>query len=262
MTDASDPERSKRSASSKQRGRRHNPDSVAALRAASEHREALKQRGEAIDFTLYEKIASETIARKERGRANRCMRCWHDRAQRCICEHLPSDLATRLPIKVLVLQHYKEYLSAGDDAKLLLAMLPADRAELYVHGRKGDWDRLEAELSIDPAHCLLLWPGDGAATVESFVEALPSASPWRQQRQASLESDASTLPLMRIVVLDSVYNSARSMFRFMRKRLATPPAHVALHPNTLSVYHRATKGYATSSTQTVRARPHRATART
>ena len=63
-----------------------------------------------------------------------------------------------------MLQHYKEYLSAGDDAKLPCGF--GDRAELCVHGRKGDWDRLEAELSIDPATAYCR-PGDGA-TVESL----------------------------------------------------------------------------------------------
>ena len=50
-------------------------------------------------------------------------RCWHDAARSCICAHL-SQVATRLPVRVLVLMHHKEYLSAGDDAKLLLAMMP------------------------------------------------------------------------------------------------------------------------------------------
>ena len=36
-----------------------------------------------------------------------------------------GNLVTTGPDKMLVLMHHKEYLKAGDDAKLLLAMLPA-----------------------------------------------------------------------------------------------------------------------------------------
>jgi hypothetical protein len=56
--------------------------------------------------------------------------------------------------------HYKEYLSAGDDAKLLLAMLPPNNVKLYIFGRNGDWEAFVEELSFDPVHTLTLWPGE------------------------------------------------------------------------------------------------------
>ena len=57
------------------------------------------------------------IRRNAQSKGNLCSRCWHDCAQRCVCEHL-SHLQTALPAKakVLVLMHHKEYLNAGDNA--------------------------------------------------------------------------------------------------------------------------------------------------
>jgi len=43
--------------------------------------------------------------------------------------------------------HHKEYFSAGDDAKLLLAQLPEASAELFIFGKTGDWDRFKVELA-------------------------------------------------------------------------------------------------------------------
>ena len=45
--------------------------------------------------------------------------------------------------------------------------------------RERDLDELHAEIDADPTHSLMLWPGEGAQTVEQFVAALPSHSPWR-----------------------------------------------------------------------------------
>ena len=239
------------SASSRQRAR--HSARCAALESAQAAAERFRASGQA-EFELFESVTSEAIARKESFRGNRCPRCWHDREQRCICSWLPSDLRTRMPIKVIVLMHHKEYLSAGDDAKLLLAILPRERAELFVFGRAGDWERLEAELAIDPVHTLLLWPGDGASTVDDFASALPATSPWASAtaaRGSDVEPAADGgWPLLRVVVLDGVYAHARGMFRSLRKRSPNCPPHVALHPSTLSVYHRATKGYARDSSVT------------
>lgn len=86
--------------------------------------------------------------------------------------------------------------------------------------------------------------------VESFVNTkLLSSSPWG----SPLDASASSRPLLRVVVLDGVYNHARNMFKAMRTRLPPDifPPFVALHPTTLSVYHRATKKYGASSGVTV-----------
>ena len=165
--------------------------------------------------------------------------------------------------------HYKEYLSAGDDAKLLLAMLPPNNVKLYIFGRNGDWEAFVEELTFDPVHTLTLWPGEGALTIEQYLSELPNNSPWCQTTSPSGSSsidntrsneDASSIhhPMLRVIVLDGVYSHARTMFKTMRQRLSNDdesynlfPKFVALHPNTVSVYHRAQKNYATASTQTV-----------
>lgn len=209
---------------------------------ARERRLELQRAGASHD-ELLEGIVSGGIARKEQACAHRCPRCWHDRAQKCICARLGS-LATVLNVKLLVLMHHKEYLKSGDDAKLLLAMLPSERAELFVFGRRGDLARLYSELSVDGAHTLILWPGDGAHTVDDFVASAPADSPWRSARSGAPPQRAS--PLLRVLVLDGVYGHARTMFRHLRRAKVTAP-HVALHPATLSVYHRAQKSYGAAS---------------
>jgi DTW domain-containing protein YfiP len=198
---------------------------------------------------LFEKMASTTIEKKEQSRSNRCARCWHDAQTRCICHLVPDLPETRLSIKVLILMHFREYLSAGDDAKLILAMLPPDQAELFVFGKQGDWERFKAEVAIDPVHTLTLWPGEGAQTCPEFISNLPDDSPWRNAN--SDVSPPHKLPTLRVIVLDGVYSQARNMFKTMKKALPTCPPYVALHPETLSVYHRALKNYGESSAKTV-----------
>ncbi len=224
---------------------------------------------------LFEKIATRTVELKEKSRTNRCIRCWHDKNSRCICSHIPPLEGVSLPIKVIVLMHYKEYFSAGNDAKLLLALMPTPMKKLYLFGKKGDWEKFEAECKLDPTHTLLLWPAEDAYTVEDFIERLPIDSPWRNrpkntpdlvegtEKLVVEEKDISAsttnnveacLPTLRVIVLDGVYSQARSMFRTIKRRFPPPivPPYVALHPSSLSVYHRAKKSYADSSAITVK----------
>ena len=237
----------------------------AAVQAVRERTKALREQG-ATNALIHETLTAEALARKEVNHANRCRRCWHDAERRCICKQLPSfTLGVR--VKVLVLQHSSEYLAPGDDAKLLLALCPS-QVSLFIFGKPGDDQALRAELSVDPTHTLLLWPGAGALTIDEFIDTLPEASPWRTNRNAaaavsggteeSLDAARSSsqeptqsceLPLLRVVVLDGVYNDARTMFRHFCKRLqpAQQVRHVALHPKTLSVYHRAKGNYGKAS---------------
>ncbi len=218
---------------------------------------------------LFEKIATRTVEIKESGRSNRCRRCWHDRASRCICSYIPplEENSVTLPIKVMVLMHYKEYLSAGNDAKLLMALLPEKRklSQLFVFGRSGDWENFQQECALDPDHTLLLWPAEKALTVDGFVSQLPEYSPWRQRAARILQQESCDeldlkhkldLPTLRVIILDGVYSQARAMFKTIKRRFSADsipiPPHVALHPKTLSVYHRAQKNYAQSSAVTVR----------
>ncbi len=195
---------------------------------------------------LFEALVSEALERKQARVANRCPRCWHDKVQRCICRRL-GRLHTSLRVRVLVLMHSKEWMCASDDAKLLVAMLPADRVRLYVYGRAGDLDALSDELRADPAHTLVLWPGDGACTVSQWMARLPAGSARALARSRAAPADAAANdappPLLRVLALDGVYHDANAMWRHLVKR-GQPPPHVALHPKTLSVYSRAQHGYA------------------
>jgi DTW domain-containing protein YfiP len=212
---------------------------------------------------LFEAVASDSLHRKCDGNPNRCPRCWHDRRTSCICSQL-EPLTLTLPVKILVLMHYREFLSAGDDAKLLLALLPPDQVKNYVFGQRNALEQLREELAVNPENTLILWPGKGACTVEE----------WRASRAAAGAADAaesgaraeeayddpgasvSSRRLLRVVVLDGVYTHARLMFRTLTAALAADGvriAHVALHPRSLSLYHRAQKRYSTASSATISA---------
>ena len=218
---------------------------------------------------VFEQQAWDALATRLKAQTNRCERCWHDRKQRCICDAV-RNVSLDLPVRVLVLMHYKEYYRASDDAKLLMMMLPPSAARLLIFGRPGDLAALDAELDEDPAHSLLLWPGEGAQTVEQFVAGLPPTSAWKASARrgdtsavatastadasaSAADADASgARPLLRVVVLDAVYRHARTMFRHLQRTRCSPPLqHVALHPKTLSVYSRAQHGYAQASAASV-----------
>ena len=270
---------------------------------------------------LFEYIASRTVRLKEETRQNRCPNCWHDLKLMCICSHLPSILddvttivqqermtppsstststhtteqvedddrhekqsrrTSILPIKVLLMMHYKEYMSAGNDAKLLLKMLPKDNIQLYIFGKYGDWEKFEKECQIDPQHTLTLWPNEDSITVDEFISNhIPENSPWKDYYNSknndkknatskdindnftgllhslSKQQQQQPLPTIRVIVLDGVYSHARTMFRTLSKRLQPQhvPVHVALHPETVSIYHRAQNSYAQSSAITIQKR--------
>ena len=206
---------------------------------------------------LFEKVATKSIDIKTKARTNRCSQCWHDQITHCICSHIQPIQQVHLPIKALVLMHYKEYLSAGNDAKLLLSMLPDELQQLYVFGKEGDWQKFEEECRIDPKHTILLWPSEDAWTVDEWKDRLSRDSPWNSSMHMGQQIHDPTasidLPTLRVVVLDGVYSHARLMFRTMKRRFPPEmmPPHVALHPTTVSVYHRAQKNYAQASATTV-----------
>jgi len=211
---------------------------------------------------LFEQQAYASLSRRLDAQSNRCPHCWHDRLQRCICTSVGGNARLTLNVRVLVLIHHKEFGRASDDAKLLLMMLPPEQQKLFIFGRPGDLEAMMEEVDRDPDHALMLWPGDGALTVDGFLRALPATSAWRRRPPDDGSSSSSnvaagassTRPVLRVVVLDAVYRAARRMFRHLQKqRLATNPSHplqhVALHPTTLSVYSRAQHGYAQASAQ-------------
>ena len=163
--------------------------------------------------------------------------------------------------------HHKEYLNAGNTAKLLLAMLPSTHVELFIFGIASDWKKFESELSIDPTHTMTLWPGVNAITINEFLLKFSNDGALMSKQNhdtrnkivsASTTVPSSTTPstnhTLRVVVLDGVYNHASNMYKNMRKRLPihiNPPA-VALHPLVLSTFHRASKRYAKDSALSVK----------
>ena len=151
----------------------------------------------------------------------------------------------------------KQALVDGGVGSTRLVMRSVRNTErVYKNATADEVAAIEAELNEDPSHSMMLWPGEGAQTVEEFVGALPAESPWRRARGQPDDSqsvDRSTWPTLRVVVLDAVYRHARNMFRHLRK-LRGPDSvvqHVALHPKTLSVYSRAQHGYAQASATSV-----------
>ena len=186
--------------------------------------------------------------RVEEQRTNRCPSCWYDKDIRCVCDRMPRTIdRTSLPrVKFLLLMHHKEYLNAGNSAKVLLAMLPEERIELYVYGRAGDFERLVDEILIDRTHTLTLWPGKHSQTIQEFTGELSTDSWWKTQENNTPKA-ASEKSLLRIVVLDGTYNNAKNMHKTLRRRLGErAPQNVALHPTEVSQFHRAQKHYGAS----------------
>ena len=79
------------------------------------------------DAELQGQLVGEALARRRALHPNRCTRCWHDVAQRCICERLPT-LSLEVHARVLVLMDQSEYLKPGDDAKARPPVRLATRA--------------------------------------------------------------------------------------------------------------------------------------
>ena len=211
-------------------------------------------------WDLFEQMATLAIThRVETERTNRCAKCWHDKVAGCICDLMPSlraelDTAdtsciTTIPclpnVKLLILMHHKEYLCAGNSAKLLLQMLPEERIELYIFGRTGDLDRLSSEIAVDPVHTFTLWPGEQSKTIGEYIDSLPDDSSWRMHEEQA--TDKFVEPLLRVIALDGTYSNAKHMHKTLRKRLGDhAPQHVALHPTTMSIFRRAQKHYGAS----------------
>ena len=178
---------------------------------------------------------------------HRCPRCWHDRNIRCICPQLaPLKWTKPLPnVKILILMHPKEYLGAGNSAKLLLQLLP-DQTELYLFGKEGDVDRLFQEMAMDETHTMILWPAKDALSVTEFLEQAENQIPTTRREANNSDNipPKEQPPLIRAVVLDGTYTQARNMHHSLRKRLGKDlPFAVQLRPTTGSVFHRAQKSY-------------------
>ena len=155
---------------------------------------------------------------------HKCPTCWHA-CGRCIC-HIIKPLDFTIDVSFIVYVHYSEYLSGGDDAKLMQLAAP-DRTKLLVYGREGDDDILLSEVAKNPHGTFLLYPSATAISVDDF-KAL-------QARQSGTGTLVSSLTL---IVLDATWARTRSMCRHFNKMLKLDIPHIQLQPTTLSVYAR------------------------
>lgn len=223
-----------------------------ALSTLRTHRESLQANG-VQGWQLFEQMATLNIDHRIQQNKNRCPDCWHDKTNNnCICTSIPIIVAESLPnVQFWILMHHKEYLNGGNSAKLLLQMLPKHRVDLYLFGRTGDFDKLAEDIRMakDPEHILTLWPGEDARTLVEFIDQLPSdESSWKQQQPHFV---ASNEPRLRVIALDGTYSNAKHMAKALKKRLGPDaPKQVALHPTTMSVFHRAQKQYGAVAAKT------------
>jgi len=228
------------------------------------HAKALRSDGDTSGHNLFEKMATLNINyRINEERHHRCPDCWYCNA-RCVCDLMPPKINPQdLPnVKILLLLHHKEYLNAGNSAKSLIALLPKENIELYVYGKEGDFDRCIDEMMIDRGRqTAILWPGENAITVEEFRRrsSLQTQST-NPDKINSVGSDNATdgnnyevgkeqKQSLRIIALDGTYKNAKNMHKTIRRRLDEEdhnimmPACIALHPKSVSQFHRAKKNY-------------------
>ena len=230
------------------------------------HAKSLQQSsdGNTSGHNLFEKMATLNINyRINEERHHRCPDCWYCNV-RCVCDLMPTKIdredLPNIDVKILLLLHHKEYLNAGNSAKSLIALLPKENIELYVYGREGDFDRFIDEMMIDQGRqTAILWPGENAITVEEFTSSCLPTQSNNPKMTKSVRSNHVTVEntyqaykeqtqLLRIVALDGTYKNAKNMHKTIRRRLDDEkehamPACIALHPKSVSQFHRAKKNY-------------------
>lgn len=157
----------------------------------------------------------------------------------CICTELNklilcSQGNPKMDVRICILMHHKEYMSAGNSAKLLLQMM-AYSTELYIFGKEGDVDRLHHDINADNVTPIILWPGRDAISTTDILKQVRESTTSRN-KEGSINIHA--------IVLDGTYNQARNMYKSLKKKWgSTIPTAVALRPMTESVFHRSQKNY-------------------
>mmetsp|Transcript_4188 Transcript_4188/g.11553 ORF Transcript_4188/g.11553 Transcript_4188/m.11553 type:complete len:292 (-) Transcript_4188:1866-2741(-) len=218
-------------------------------------REALVAKGTS-GWDLFERMAGLSLDHRIRSSNNKCPRCWHDAASRCMCDRVQSISPARIPpVQLIVLMHHKEYMCAGNSAKLLLMMLPELQVKLYIFGREGDFDKLEEDLGNHHRHTMILWPGKSSITVDDFFLTLPKTPVTNRDRlNSDVHNESSrTSPILRAIILDGTYSNAKHMYKALNRRLGEKaPQSVALHPTTVSVFRRAQKKYGAAVSDSIR----------
>lgn len=106
---------------------------------------------------------------KDAAKRGRCLQCWQTAIHGCcICKDM-EPVVLKVPMKILVWCHARDYLNAGDDAKLLpCCVTGAGTCETLLFGTPDD-DRLGELMMADPQKSLLLFPDETAITIEEYL---------------------------------------------------------------------------------------------
>jgi DTW domain-containing protein YfiP len=177
---------------------------------------------------------------------NRCHICFHS-LQYCICKSLPAiHLSEHL--QIIVYMDCKEVYNAGDDGKLLLAVLP-NQSRRFIYGL--DDEALVQHIGRTLCHPLFsLVTATTAPGQDDVVVLFPSSSAlsfpeWMELRSAAPASSPLTSPTtavlhpapLTIIVVDAVWRHARRMaYRLLE--ILPHVRHVQLTPEQMSVYAR------------------------
>ncbi|KAH8063821.1 hypothetical protein JL722_3011 [Aureococcus anophagefferens] len=193
-----------------------------------------KKRHHTKRFTAQEEAlrVEAIVDAKERDMAarGRCERCWHNaRDGHCICARLET-LRFRLDVRFVLYTHHKEYYCAGDDAR---SSRRRARRRRGLRARPPRRRRAAGAILRAPCaerRCLLLFPDDGAATVDSFFAAHGAAP-------VPARGAAAGAPFY-VVVVDATWTLARKMARHLDRLLGNKLPHVKLDTDLVSVYAR------------------------
>lgn len=181
--------------------------------------------------------AREYTARNlEKQTSKRCLKCWLDIRELCICSRLPSLYFGA--VKFIIYQDYKEYLNPGDDAKLLMCTAPTQtNLILYPH----EDDKLLEILSEGHQHnTCILFPSDSSMSLDEYVDRCAIVElNWKEELPArrSNTNPVSTSPFLTVILIDAVWRHARKMANHLVEILPWIP-RIQLSPSQLSVYAR------------------------
>ena len=218
------------------------------VRQSAATRAEEKRKGQALSASLRAQGLSPTevfaeITRRnvEHARASahkkgRCLECWHTAVHGCcICADMMA-VRLRVPVNILMWYHARDYMNAGDDAKLLKCCIGGrGKAEILINGTKDD-EVIKEAVQRAPDRTLLLFPDETAITIDAFF-GRPLAESGSHMQSTAMDLKEELI----IIVLNGTWNNVKPMLKQFNKTIdpGGKVRHVALQPNTLSVYKRA-----------------------
>ena len=185
----------------------------------------------------------------EAAKKGRCLQCWQTaRHGCCICGDM-QQLQLRVPMRILIWCHARDFLNAGDDAKLLPCCVAGQAStEMMLFGTPDD-ERLAAAVMAHPERSLLLFPDETAITIQQYLHekdgrsttaahggSTPGTEPGSEgSMTVEIEEE------LTVVVLNGTWGNVKPMLRHFNTNVdpGRRVRHVALQPDTLSVYARA-----------------------